>query len=290
MILVDFSSLIMSSIMVQVKDLNGNPDLIRHMVINMVRRYNLEHRAEFGETVLCFDSKGNWRKDTFPQYKANRKKGREESDIDWSMIFDVIGQVKDDLKTYSPFRCVEVERCEADDIIGTIVERNNSPEPILIVSPDRDFVQLQRYGNVKQWSNIQKKWVEPKESALADLNLKILQGDGGDGVPNVLSDDLTLVEGRRQGVLSKKKKLALLEDPQALGTSIARNYIRNKRMVDLTATPDDLKDSIMEEFAKPAQGSVMRMMTLFTKHRMKMMMESLSDFEVKTETKATVFI
>ena len=283
MILIDFSSLIMSSIMVQIKEINGNPDLIRHMVFNMIRRYNLEHREQFGETVLCFDSKNNWRKETFPEYKANRKKGREESDIDWSMIFDIIGQVKDELREYSPFKCLEIERCEADDIIGTICEKQMSPEPILIISPDRDFVQLQRYPNVRQFSNIQKKWVEPKEgTAMDDLALKILQGDSGDGVPNVLSDDTTLTEGRKQGVLSKKKKLMLLEDPQALGTTVARQYIRNKRMIDLTSTPDDLKASIMEQFQQPAKGSIMRLMTLFTKNRMNLMMESLADFEVKS--------
>ena len=272
----------MSSIMVQIKEMDGNPDLIRHMVFNMIRRYNLEHRDQFGETVICFDSKGNWRKDTFPQYKANRKKGREESDINWTQIFDVIGEVKENMKEYSPYRCIEIERCEADDIIGTICEKQMTPEPILIISPDRDFVQLQRYPNVKQFSNIQKKFVEPREgTAEDDLALKILQGDSGDGVPNVLSDDMTLTEGRRQGVLSKKKKLALLEDPQALGITIARQYIRNKRMIDLTSTPDDLKNKIMEEFAKPANGSIMRMMTLMTKHRMNLMMESLSDFEVR---------
>lgn len=272
----------MSSIMVQIKEMDGNPDLIRHMVFNMIRRYNLEHRDQFGETVICFDSKGNWRKDTFPQYKANRKKDRDGSDINWTQIFDVIGEVKENMKEYSPYRCIEIERCEADDIIGTICEKQMTPEPILIISPDRDFVQLQRYPNVKQFSNIQKKFVEPREgTAEDDLALKILKGDSGDGVPNVLSDDMTLTEGRRQAVLSKKKKLALLEDPQALGTTIARQYIRNKRMIDLTSTPDDLKDKIMEEFAKPANGSIMRMMTLMTKHRMNLMMESLSDFEVR---------
>ena len=106
MILIDFSSLIMSSISVQINEIDGNPDLIRHMVFNMIRRYNLEHRDQFGETIICFDSKNNWRKDTFPQYKANRKKGREESKHDWKMIFEIIGQVKDELREYSPYRCI----------------------------------------------------------------------------------------------------------------------------------------------------------------------------------------
>ena len=282
MILVDASSIFMSTIAVQIDTFDEQPELVRHMIFNIIRKFNVEFRDDFGEMVLCFDSKGNWRKDTFPQYKANRKKGREESKHDWKTIFELLDQTKQELKEYSPFRYVEVDRCEADDIIGVICEKSNTPEPILILSPDKDFVQLQRYPNVKQYSNIQKKWVEPEVDALSDLALKVLKGDGGDGVPNVLSDDDTLVEGRRQGVMSKKKKELLLENPEGLGTSVARNIIRNRDMIDLTRTPDDLKDQIMEQFNIPAKGSIMRLMTLFTKNQMKLMLEALADFEVKT--------
>ena len=282
MILVDASSIFMSTIAVQIDTFDEQPELVRHMIFNIIRKFNVEFRDDFGEMVLCFDSKGNWRKDTFPQYKANRKKGREESKHDWKTIFELLDQTKQELKEYSPFRYVEIERCEADDIIGTICEKASTPEPILILSPDKDFVQLQRYPNVKQYSNIQKKWVEPEVDPLTDLSNKVLKGDTGDGVPNVLSDDDTLVEGRRQGVMSKKKKELLLENPEGLGTSVARNIIRNRDMIDLTRTPDDLKNKIMEQFDTPAKGSIMRLMTLFTKNQMKLMLEALADFEVKT--------
>lgn len=281
MILVDASSLFISTIMAQIKTFEEQPELIRHTIFNMIRRYNLEHRDEFGEMVICFDSKGNWRKEAFPQYKASRKKARSESDTNWKLIYEIIGEVKDEIRTYSPYRTVEVDTCEADDIIGVLCEKQMTPEPILIISPDKDFVQLQKYPNVRQYSNTQKKWVVPEEDAETDLLIKVLKGDSGDGVPNVLSDDNTFVEGGRQGVMSKKKLQALMENPEALGTTVARNVIRNRNMIDLTRTPEPLKDKIMEAFDNKAGGSVMRLMTLFTKKQMKLMIESLSDFEVR---------
>lgn len=281
MILVDASSLFISTIMAQIKTFEEQPELIRHTIFNMIRRYNLEHRDEFGEMVICFDSKGNWRKEAFPQYKASRKKARSESDTNWKLIYEIIGEVKDEIRTYSPYRTVEVDTCEADDIIGVLCEKQMTPEPILIISPDKDFVQLQKYPNVRQYSNTQKKWVVPEEDAETDLLVKVLKGDSGDGVPNVLSDDNTFVEGGRQGVMSKKKLQALMENPEALGTTVARNVIRNRNMIDLTRTPEPLKDKIMEAFDNKAGGSVMRLMTLFTKKQMKLMIESLSDFEVR---------
>lgn len=280
MILLDASSIFISSIMAQIDTFDEQPELIRHTIFNIIRRYNTEYRAEYGEMVICFDSKNNWRKRTFPQYKANRKKGREESSHDWKTIFDIIDQTKQELREYSPFRTIEVEHCEADDIIAVLCEKSNTPEPILIISPDKDFVQLQRYPQVKQYSNTQKKWVVPEVDALTDLSNKVLSGDTGDGVPNVLSDDLTLVENRRQGVLSKKKREALLENPESLGTTIARQVIRNRDMIDLTRVPEDLKEQIIETSKNKPGGSVMRLMTLFTKNKMKLLIESLQDFEV----------
>jgi hypothetical protein len=157
-----------------------------------------------------------------------------------------------------------------------------NPSPILIISPDKDFVQLQRYPNVKQYSNLQKKWVEPEVSALYDLELKVLKGDTGDGVPNVMSeDDVLITEGVRQSVLSKRNIEKLMENPEALGTTVARRIIRNRNMIDLTRTPDNLKADIIAAYEKKAPGSITSLMSVFTKHKMKLLMESLSDFEVK---------
>ena len=272
----------MSSIMVRISEFNENIDLIRHQIYNTIRMYNVEYREKYGELILCMDAKDNWRREVFPQYKAGRRKNREESVHDWKAIFKVMDEVREELINYGPFKTVRVDRCEADDVIGTICEKNMSPEPILIISPDRDFVQLQKFPNVKQYSNIQKKWVEPEVSAIYDLELKVLKGDTGDGVPNVLSDDDCLItEGVRQGRLTAGKIEQLLKDPESLGTTTARRVIRNRTLIDLSRTPDPLKEQIMYQFNQKAKGSVTKLMTVFTKHKMKLMMESLQDFEVK---------
>ena len=282
MILLDYSSIAMSSLMVQLDKYDDEPEMIRHMIFNILRKWNSLHREEFGEMIVCFDSKNNWRREVFPEYKASRRKGRKNSVHDWETIFKRLDEVHQEVKEYGPFRTIQVERCEADDIIGTLCEKHMTPDPILIVSPDTDFIQLQRYPNVRQFSNLQKKWLEPKVDPITDLEEKVLRGDTGDGVPNVMSDDNVLIEeGLRQTPLNKRKMAQLLEDPESLGTTIARRIIRNRKMIDLRRTPDDLKDEIMTRYQDPAKGSVNRLMTLFAKNQMKMMIESLSDFEVK---------
>ena len=220
MILLDYSSVMMSSLMVRINDYKDDTNLIRHLIMNQIRRYNLEHREEYGEMILCMDHTKNWRKETFPQYKASRRKSRKDDDKNWTEIFEMLNEIREDIAQRSPFKVLRVEGCEADDIIGTICETNNNPEPILIISPDKDFIQLQRYPNVKQWSNLQKKWVEPDADPVTDLELKVLQGDAGDGVPNVLSPDEVFVDGEKQGRLTKQKKEALLELKQRLSDAL----------------------------------------------------------------------
>ena len=282
MILLDYSSVAMSSVMVRLKEFEDNHELVRHQIFNTIRMYNQMFREEYGQMVICFDYGSNWRRDKFPEYKAVRRKNRKESDTDWNSIFEVLNEVREEVMNSTPYPCIRVENCEADDIIGAICELNTSPEPILIVSPDKDFVQLQRYPNVKQYSNIQKKWVEPEEDPVTDLEVKVLRGDTGDGVPNVLSEDDCLIsESKRQSPLSKKKIAALMEDPEALGTAVARRIIRNRDMIDLRRTPQEYKEEAMSQLKQGPKGNIMKLMTLFTKHRMKLLAESLQDFEVK---------
>ena len=238
MILLDYSSVVMSSIIPKIDEFEDKIDLIRHQIFNLIRYYNVQYRDDYGQLVICCDAGNNWRKESFPLYKANRKKNRDNSVHDWQSIFSALSQVRQEVQDHMPFRMVYVDRCEADDAIGVLAAKYSAVDPVMIVSPDRDFVQLQQYANVSQFSNIQKKMVVPKHgSAKADLLEKIMRGDVGDGVPNVLSDDDVLIdENKRQTPLSKKKLEMLVENPEALGTSVARRIIRNRNVVDLDYT------------------------------------------------------
>ena len=280
MILLDYSSVTMSSLMTRIDDYDKDTDLLRHQIFNIIRLYNVQFRSDFGEMIICMDAANNWRRDCYSFYKANRRKSRSNSVYDWDKIYSVLNSVRDEVTTMSPFRCVRNDRCEADDVIATIIERKQPDEPVLIISPDRDFVQLQKYPNVKQYSNIQKKWVEPKVSPEYDLKEKVLKGDMGDGVPNVMSDDTVFLdENLRQTPLRKNKFESLMSDPESLGTTIARRVIRNRDLIDLSRTPSDLKDQIYAQFEKKSIGTINTLINLLSKYKMKMLLEALPDFE-----------
>ena len=251
MILVDYSGICLASIIVN-KELDE--DMIRHMTLNSLRMYNSKFKEEYGQMILACDGANNWRRSYFPQYKANRRKGRDDSDFDWNEAFRIMHKIKDELRENFPYKVIHLEGCEADDVIGTLVERTQefgNHEPVMIVSSDHDFKQLQKFDNVSQFSPMTKKLVEeghPRQN----LKLKILQGDAGDGVPNVLSHDDTFVNGERQTPLSKKKKEAILQDLSdgelLYAASWYRNYCRNETLIDLTKTPEDLKQNIINNF------------------------------------------
>ncbi len=254
MIIVDYSGIAIATIAINRENEEG---MLRHMILNSLRMYNAKFRDEYGQMILACDGAKNWRKDYYPQYKANRKKDRDSSDFDWAEAFRIMHQVREEIKDNFPYKVIHIDKCEADDIIGTLVENSNefggTGEKIMIVSSDGDFKQLQKYNNVKQYSPLLKKLVV-EEHPHTHLTDKVLRGDAGDGVPNVLSDDNVLVEGRRQTPLSKKKREAILNSLDIMSKEVYqesdwyRNYQRNSTLIDLSKTPKDIKEQIINSF------------------------------------------
>ena len=251
MILVDFSGICLASIVMN-KDLEE--DLARHMTLNTLRMYNSKFKSQYGEMVLACDGANNWRRGYFPPYKAARRASRTTSTMDWEKAFDILNTIREEIRENFPYKMVHIEGCEADDVIGTLVERSQefgNYEDIMIVSSDGDFKQLQKYNNVSQFSPLLKRPVVESNPRL-HLQEKILKGDTGDGVPNVLSDDYTFIDGRRQVPLRQKKIDTILEDlaegELLYAASWYRNYCRNETLIDLTKTPQHLKEKIINNF------------------------------------------
>ena len=283
MILIDFNGLAVATVAVNKTD---DPNLLRHMILNSLRLHRTQFKKDYGELVICCEGIGNWRKDYFPQYKANRKKYREQSDIDWNEAFRVLSEVRDEIKSNFPYKVMQIDKCEADDIIGVLASNTQEfgqYEDVLIISADKDFMQLQKYPNIHQYNPIQKKFYK-EDAPKANLIAKILKGDTGDGVPNVMSDDDTFVtEGKRQNKLSKKKMEEIVEDladgELLYAASWYRNYQRNETLIDLDKTPEDLKFKIVSEFNEqdPSKNKGMVFPYLINKN-MKMLIESVEEF------------
>ena len=104
MILVDMNQVTISNLMVQIGSRKNDvdADLVRHMVLNSIRAYRSRFSKDYGELVLCYDSKKYWRRDFFPNYKSNRKKDRENSGLDWTLIFDTLNNIRDEIREIFP--------------------------------------------------------------------------------------------------------------------------------------------------------------------------------------------
>jgi len=281
MILVDFSGIAIANIAINKVNDEG---MLRHMMINSLRMYRSKFKDQYGELVLAIDAGNNWRRNYYPQYKANRKKSRKESDFDWNEAFRILDSVQTEIRQNFPYKVIKIDECEADDVIGTIVANTQEfgqYEDVMIISSDHDFKQLQKYPNVKQFSPLLKKPVV-EDNPRSNLVEKILTGDAGDGVPNVLSHDDVFVNGERQTPLSRKKKDAIIEDlaegELLYAASWYRNYCRNKTLIDLTETPDRLKNKIISEFNSQDQWKNKGLVLPYLiNNNMKMMIESIEE-------------
>lgn len=284
MILLDLSQVMISNVMLQVGPHTDaiQPDLVRHMILNTIRSLKVKFGAEYGELVICADDRKYWRRDYFPYYKGNRKADREKSSIDWHALFDMLNMIKQEIKDNFPYRVVQVEGAEADDVIGSICMKYgqllNSNNKILILSGDKDFVQLQVYGNVTQYDPVRKKALTSTDPSKF-LEHLILGGDRGDGVPNVLSPDNCIIEGLRQKPLREAKIEELLKaDFATLPEELQRNWKRNRMLIDLRAIPDTIQADILHEFEMQANKPRDKMFNYFINNKMKMLMESISEF------------
>jgi 5'-3' exonuclease len=281
MILLDNTQIILSTIFTQYNYSDNREELfsedtVRHIVLNTYRFYKSKFGQQYGNLVICDDAGDSWRKDVFPHYKASRKKTRETDGHDWSKIFDAMNKIRKEVRENFPYKVMCVERCEADDIIATLCMNYNNKEKILIVSSDKDFQQLQRYTNVKQYSPIHKNFIYC-ENPQNFLKEHILRGDTSDGIPNVLSDDDTfIVEGKRQKPLSQKKLEIIIENiPEYLKI----NYNRNQKLVDLSYIPKEYTDKILSEYKlEPTVQGKEKLFEYFVKNKLSNLMEVIDEF------------
>ena len=254
MIIVDYSGIALASIII---NKTFDEQLIRHMILNSLRMYRTRYKEEYGELVLAVDASNNWRKTAFPQYKASRKKTQKQSDFDWGEAFRILNKIREEIAENFPYTVIRVDGCEADDVIGTLVsmnpDHNNdfNPQKYMIVSSDRDFLQLQKFRNVRQFSPLLKKELSV-DNPRVWLQTHIIKGDKGDGVPNILSDDNVFVEGFRQTPITQKKIDNIIQDLEEgellYAASWYRNYCRNKKLIDLSETPKELRREIINNF------------------------------------------
>lgn len=281
MILIDFNGLAVGTIVMN--KMAAEEDMIRHMILNQLRLYNKKFRDEYGQMIICCEGR-SWRKGFFSEYKANRKTTRDASALDWNEVFRLINMVTDEIRENLPYKVVRVESAEADDIIGALAEHTNefgNHEPVMIVSNDKDFLQLQKYSNVKQYSPMKKKLIS-EDHPHKYLVEHICKGDSSDGIPNINSADRTFVDGGRQTPVRQKlidEVLANYENlEEVLSTEQLRNYHRNRRLIDLSAMNTAVREDIINTYESVKAAPKMKVLNYLIKKRCKLLIECVEEF------------
>ena len=259
--------------------------MMRHMILNSLRMTKNTYGKKYGELVICCDDRNYWRRDVFPYYKAHRAENRKKSHIDWSQVFEVLNKVRDEIESVFPYKVIQVEKAEADDIIGVLAKRfgtvlnNEATERNLILSSDKDFGQLQKFANVDQYSPITKKWLRidnPKDFLMEH----IIRGDRGDGIPNFLSEDSAIISNTRQTAIAKKKlEVWLNQEPNEFcDDNMMRNYKRNEQLVDLEFVPENISTEIINQFENYKVPERRGLLNYFIKNKLKNLMDVIGEF------------
>lgn len=282
MILVDLNQVMIANLMANIGNHHNaaiDENMIRHMVLNSLRMNKVKFGPEFGEMIICADDKNYWRRSFFPYYKASRRKSREESELDWNAIFVSLNKIREELKTVFPYKVIQIDTAEADDIIGTICHIKgtilNSGEPILILSSDKDYIQLHKYANIKQYDPIRKRWIAHSDPDTYLLE-HIIKGDTGDGVPNVLSNDNCFVVGERQKPITQKRMSEL--SGTITNEQILRNFSRNQTLIDLTKIPASLQAKITEKFDEINPKDRSKLFEYFMENNLRNLMQNIQEF------------
>ena len=230
--------------------------------------------------IICCDGENNWRKDYFPYYKMNRKKNQEDSDVDWDVVYGGLNTTKKEIKDGFPYKTIEVDGAEADDVIGTLAKLSTyNEEKTVIVSNDKDFFQLHS-PFVSQWRP-KAKSIFTHQDPNGFLKEQILRGDSSDGIPNIKSDDDTFVDpDKRQKKMMKadvpKMLCWTMDDFRAVGMDY--NYSRNEELIDLGYTSEEIMNEVMIQEGTPVKMNKAKMVKFFLKNGLRYHHERINDF------------
>jgi len=245
-----------------------------HITLNSIRKAWQDFDGS--HVVFCLEGR-SWRKDYYEPYKRNRsdaraaltEKEQEEDKVFWE-AFDTF---KDFITEKTNCTVLQHKQLEADDLIAGWIQQHPNDDHV-IISTDSDFAQLIA-PNVKQYNGVQevttthegyfdakgnpvidKKTKEEKPAPDPEWLLfeKCMRGDTSDNVfsayPGV----------RKKGTKNKVGLLEAFEDKNSKGFNwnnlmlqrwvdhngeehrVLDDYERNRRLIDLTQQPDDIRE------------------------------------------------
>lgn len=289
MILLDLSYFAHRIIHPNKQNIIENPKFFAHLLTNQIISFARKLGAsKQNKYVICLDS-SSWRKQYYidnkpdcPVYENQTYKGNRVKDVDlpWAEIYQIIEEVTETIKLNSDFYVVKVNDAEADDVIATLANAFKHKEKVWVLSPDKDFVQLQD-TNVKIYDPL-KNAFKPEQNVGLFKKIHNMIGDA--------SDNIFTFKGKQK---SMKESVALkmlkdLDDLLATNPLMKEKYNFNEKLIDLSMSPEYIKEDVIAEFQKQEYNfNSMGLLKLFMKYGMAKLSEDigvfkLADNEVKT--------
>lgn len=208
------------------------PQVFKRTVLMSIRKICRQFRPN--RIIFCQEGFNNWRKEAFETYKSNRAVNREESAIDFNQFFAICNEFYEGLsKCMKNSLFLKVNRLEADDLIALTTKLRQDWD-IVALTTDKDFYQLHKYSNFKQYDPIKEKYItviNPKEALLE----KIVLGDKGDDVPPL-----------KKGVGPKTFQKILSDGLDAWidNNELREAFERNTKLISFDCIPVEFNSSV----------------------------------------------
>lgn len=286
----------------KMSDLDDKLGMMMHSMLHSI--LYLKSKLHVDHVIVCCD-RSSWRKDIYPEYKLNRitkrlKKTIKEQEED-DAILSAAQELFEFLRGQTRLPCVRVEKAEADDVIATMIADNPDAHHI-IVSTDSDFYQLVT-PSVMIFNPTDKKYITihgffddkfvpiednktGKQKTLGTpewaLFLKCIRGDSSDNIKTAYP------RVRTKGTKNKVGLMEAFEDRDSRSYAwfsimehewedgfgnkhLVRDlYERNRALIDLKNTPDDIKHAIrldvIEQLEKAERMKASEVGFAFTKY------------------------
>lgn len=186
------------------------------------------------------DHQHYWRRKIFPDYKAQRQLTLLKQQVRAAIAL---------IKKEKQSLCLEVESCEADDIIYTVTRLVEGP--VTIVSSDSDFVQLAS-ERVQLFHPKAQNFVTPPKNPQYELFLKCIRGDTADNIPSAYP----YVQQKRLQAAFRNKGFyqQLMQSVNKHGKRVEECYQFNRQLIDLSRIPKEIQSRLQKEIQVKMQA------------------------------------
>ena len=286
-LLIDFSAISNATFFINLKDktIKDQDELLnlwRHSLLTSILKRKKKINPD--EIILAIDSY-SWRNDYFQYYKAVRKANKTKSDIDFDFFYKASDKLIKEIKAYFPWYVIEKRGAEGDDILAILSNHLHKNNDVVLLTSDKDMVQLLKLNNVKYYSYRDDEYKNIKNPYEVLLRL-ILSGDKDDGIPNLLSpDNIFVSEGRQKQCGPQKQDKILqqgIDDFLDENPECKENYQRNKKLIELSkqTIPEEVWNEVIDEFEnyEKVESDFINILTFFRKNNMKMLQDRIQEF------------